>query len=95
MSSDRATSPPLPPYLADDELRDICAPLTQPAAMVRALEGMGLIVKTKPNGRPMVGRAHFEQVMNGGVPVPQDRRGREQEPNLQALKEYFETRRRR
>ncbi len=91
----RAKSSPLPPYLTDDELRDICAPLTQPAAMIRALESMGLIVKTKPNGRPMVGRAHFEQVMNGGVPVPEGRLGRDQEPNLRALKEYFETRRRR
>ncbi|HYE40266.1 MAG TPA: hypothetical protein VEB23_10060, partial [Ramlibacter sp.] len=35
------------------------------AAKVRYLQSLGLTVKTKPNGRPVVERAHYEQVMAG------------------------------
>lgn len=42
------------PFLTDTEILEICEPLTQPAAQVRHLEGLGLIVKRKPNGNPQV-----------------------------------------
>lgn len=53
-----------PPWLTDEELDDLCQPLTQAAAQIRFLRGLGLTVKTKPNGAPLVIRSHFEQVMN-------------------------------
>lgn len=56
-----------PPYLTDDEIAEICKPLRMPAAQRRHLERMGLIVKTKPNGQPIVARAEFERVMVGGM----------------------------
>lgn len=52
-------------YLADTEIADLCAPLTQPAAQVRYLQQMGLQVQRKPNGRPVVVRSHAERVLSG------------------------------
>lgn len=43
---------------------DLCAPLTQAAAQIRHLRSLGLVVRTKPSGAPLVMRAHFESVMN-------------------------------
>lgn len=45
-----------PPYLTDDEIAEICAPLKMPSAQRRHLERLGLIVKAKPNGKPLVAR---------------------------------------
>ena len=53
------------PWLTDEEIDDRCAGLVQNAAKVRYLQSLGLTVKTKPNGRPVVERAHYEQVMAG------------------------------
>ena len=53
------------PYLTEDELAEICAPLVTPAAQRRFLERLGLIVKVKPNGRPLVARGEFERVLVG------------------------------
>ena len=49
--------------LTDAEIDSICAGLTQNAAKVRYLERMGLVVRKKPNGRPLVNRAHYDAVM--------------------------------
>ena len=57
---------PLPPYLTDVEIAEICAPLKMPAAQRRYLERLGMIVKAKPNGRPLVARAEFDRVLVGG-----------------------------
>lgn len=54
------------PYLTDDEIADLCAPLVMPAAQARVLERMGFLVKKRPNGRPVVARCEFERVMSGG-----------------------------
>lgn len=71
-----------PPWLTNEELDDLCKPLTQAAAQIRFLRGLGLTVKTKPNGAPLVIRSHFEQVMNpAGTHKPQLRLG----PNRAAL----------
>ena len=77
----------LPPYLTDEEIAEICEPLKMPAAQRRHLERMGLIVKTKPNGQPIVARAEFERVMVGSVPgsVP-DRTATE--PNIAGLEAW-------
>ena len=50
------------PDLTDDEIAAICAGLRQPAAMVRYLQRLGVQVARKPNGRPLVSRAHYEAV---------------------------------
>jgi hypothetical protein len=49
------------PYLTEPEIAHITAPLTQPAARCRWLREQGLIVRERPNGEPLVGRAHFEE----------------------------------
>ena len=51
--------------LTDDEINQICEGLTQNAARVRYLQRMGLTVRTKPNGKPLVNRAHYDTAMNG------------------------------
>ncbi len=52
--------------LDDSEIDAICAGLTQNAAKVRYLRRMGLTVRQKPNGKPLVNRAHYDAVMLGG-----------------------------
>lgn len=55
-------------YLSDVEIADICAPLTMPSAQRRYLERLGMLVKSKPNGRPLLARGEFERVMIGRQP---------------------------
>lgn len=55
------------PWLSQDEIDDLCEPLTQAAAQVRALESLGLTVNVKPgNGRPIVLRSNVEAVLGPG-----------------------------
>lgn len=51
------------PWLSQEEIDDLCAPLTQHAAQLRFIRGLGLTVLTKPNGAPLLMRAHFDEVM--------------------------------
>lgn len=51
--------------LPDEEIDDICKPYTQNAAKVRYLRSLGLNVRQKPNGRPLVNRKHYDAVMGG------------------------------
>ena len=51
--------------LTNTEIDNICQGLTQNAAMVRHLRNMGLHVRQKPNGRPLVNRAHYDTVTAG------------------------------
>lgn len=48
--------------LTDEEIDNICDGYTQSAAKVRYLRGLGLTVERKPNGRPLVNRAHYDAV---------------------------------
>jgi hypothetical protein len=48
--------------LTDAEIDKICDGLTQSAAKVRFLRGLGLIVDRKPNGKPLVNRQHYDRV---------------------------------
>ncbi|OZI64590.1 DUF4224 domain-containing protein [Bordetella genomosp. 4] len=59
-----------PPYLTDEEIANICTPLTQPAAQMRHLKRLGLNARAKPNGRPLVARADFDRVMTSEQPAP-------------------------
>lgn len=48
--------------LTDAEIDAICAGYVQNAAKVRFLRAMGLNVRQKPNGRPLVNRIHYDAV---------------------------------
>lgn len=53
------------PWYSDTEVDDLCEGLTNNAAKVRHLQGMGLTVTRKPNGRPLVMRNHAELTLSG------------------------------
>jgi hypothetical protein len=52
------------PDLTDAEIDAICAGLVQNHAKVLYLQRLGLTVRRKPNGKPLVNRAHYDAVMN-------------------------------
>ncbi|MCA8437455.1 DUF4224 domain-containing protein [Burkholderia multivorans] len=80
----------LPPFLTDAELRRIAEPLRQPAAIMRWFKRAGFEVKKKPNGMPLVSRAHFEQVMCGrAVASDIDRGAGDCSPDTAALLQRF------
>lgn len=54
--------------LTDAEIDSICAGLVQNAAKVRCLRRMGLTVRQKPNGKPLVNRTHAESVLSPPEP---------------------------
>ncbi|CCD29983.1 conserved hypothetical protein [Candidatus Glomeribacter gigasporarum BEG34] len=51
------------PFLTDAELREIVKPLRQPAAIARWFKDQGFVTRIKPNGMPLISRAHFEAMM--------------------------------
>ncbi len=61
--------------LSDQEIDNICEGLKQNDAKVKFLRRMGLIVRQKPNGKPLVNRTHYETTMNGSASV-EARKGR-------------------
>lgn len=63
--------------LEDDEIDNICDGFVQNAAKIRYLRSLGLNVDRKPNGRPLVNRAHYNAIrgaankqMSGGTLQP-------------------------
>lgn len=60
------------PDLSDEEVDAICSGLRQNAAKARYLVQLGLHVERRPNGRPLVMRAHAEQVLAGRSPAAND-----------------------
>lgn len=54
-----------PIYLTAEEISALCPGLVQPAAQVRALRALGLTVKPRRDGTPLVSRANFERVFDG------------------------------
>ncbi|MBA3599091.1 MAG: DUF4224 domain-containing protein [Methylibium sp.] len=61
------------PDLTDEEIDAICAGLKQNAAKVRFLQRLGLKVERRPNGHPLVNRAHYNAVT--GVASPDETGG--------------------
>lgn len=51
------------PFLTDAEIAGICDGVASAAAQRRHLERLGMLVKEKPNGRPLVARSEFERVL--------------------------------
>lgn len=51
-------------HLTDAEIADITCPLKQGKARCKYIrENYGVLVKEKPNGQPLVGRAEFEAAL--------------------------------
>lgn len=71
-----------PPFLTDAEILTICEPLRAGHAQRKYFERQGMVVKTKPNGRPLIARGEFERVMIGrqADPTPHGT-----QPNVVAL----------
>lgn len=63
------------PYLTDEEVREVCDGLEQPAAMIRYLRDVvGVrVVHRKPNGMPLVGRDALNRALGGEAPGAQPR----------------------
>ena len=53
------------PNLTESEIAEICAPLVLGSAQCRYLQRLGMVVKRKPNGKPLIARGEFERVMIG------------------------------
>ena len=51
--------------LTDAEIDSICDGLVQNHAKIKYLERLGLLVRRKPNGRPLVNRQHYDATMGG------------------------------
>jgi len=78
------------PYLTDAEIAGICDPLTMPSAQARHLRALGMLVKAKPNGKPLVARSEFERVVGAGRYAPAN--DSHQGPNVVALSAHLEQR---
>ena len=52
--------------LTDMEIDEICGGLIQNKAKIRFLQSLGLMVRRKPNGKPLVNRQHYQNVMTSG-----------------------------
>lgn len=76
------------PFLTDSEVREIVSPLKQPAAIVRWFAIRGFVMKVKPNGLPLIGRHHFEEVMSGGK-SPTDEKRPSDGPDVKSLLDRF------
>lgn len=76
-----------PPFLTDVEIAAATEPLTQGAARVNYLRELGLHVQVKPNGQPLVGRSHFEEVMKGRILIEGAANDQPGGVNIKALRE--------
>lgn len=56
------------PWLSQEEIDAACTPLKQSAAQIRYLRSLGLTVRTKPSGAPLVMRQHAEETLNQQKP---------------------------
>jgi hypothetical protein len=80
------------PWYTDQEIDDLCEGLINNAAKVRYLRSMGLTVMRKPNGKPLLMRAHADLILAGlpSAPAPTDTEARTgAQPNLAGLIAQF------
>lgn len=75
-------------WLSQQDIDDLCEPLTQPAAQIRYLrDSLKLTVRAKPNGKALVLRSHVEDVL-GGLPAKKARQKAQEgdrQPNAAGL----------
>ena len=57
--------------LTDSEIDNICDGYVQNAAKVRFLRNLGLTVRIKPNGKPLVNRNHYDAVLGCATTIRQ------------------------
>jgi hypothetical protein len=81
------------PWLAQEEIDDLCKPLKQAAAQIRFMRSLGLTVRTKPNGAPLVMRANIDSVMGDSAKRSQGKPDGSRGPNREQLLERFNSRR--
>jgi hypothetical protein len=68
------------PWYTDQEIDDLCEGLNSNAAKCRYLRTQGLTVTQKPNGRPLVMRAHAEAVLSGLKQMLQEEAAQRERP---------------
>lgn len=86
-------STPPPPYLTDEEISQICDPLTQAAAQIRFLRRIGLKVEKKPGGHALVSRAEFERAMGAERQMPHIVEPSASNADVIALRQHWANRR--
>jgi hypothetical protein len=77
------------PHLTDAEVAEITEPLTQGAARRKFFERLGCkVVKTKPNGQPLVSRDDYARAISAQPPEKRPRGGPkpQDEPDWAALR---------
>lgn len=77
-----------PPWLTDEEIQSLTDGLTQAAARCRFLRKLGLTVRAKPNGDPLVMRANVEEVL-GPRATGKKTNGGKAGPNRSGLENLF------
>ncbi len=77
------------PWLSRKEIDDLCDPLVQKAAQCAYLHSLGLIVKRKPNGSPLVMRSNVEAVLGAVAPDQQAQTKTKTGPNRDGLVLHF------
>lgn len=82
------------PYLTEAEINEICSPLKNGAAQIRFLERLGMIVKPKPSGKPLLARAEFDRVMTGdrAAAPGSGANATSTSPNVVGLNSFFQQR---
>ena len=66
--------------LSDEEINHICSGYVQNAAKVRFLQNLGLTVRRKPNGKPLVNRRHYNTIMTSGQTIIKSSKNSQYEP---------------
>ncbi|MBI5786592.1 MAG: DUF4224 domain-containing protein [Rhodocyclales bacterium] len=77
------------PWLSQEEVDDLCKPLKQAAAQIRYMRALGLTVRTKPNGAPVVMRVNVDLVLGDNVTSTPAKPAERVGPNRGALVEMF------
>lgn len=80
------------PFVSAAHIDAMCDPLTQPAAQIRYLKGLGLNVATRPNGRPLLMKSELERVLGGRQNEAQPQAPGVIAPNITGLVELFNRR---
>jgi Domain of unknown function (DUF4224) len=57
-------------HLSREEVADMCRPLVQPAAQIRYLQSIGIRVRRRPDGTPLVLRADLQYEAARESPLP-------------------------
>lgn len=81
-----------PPYLTDAEINAMCEPLKQPSAQCRFLASKGILVTTKPNGRPLVLRSELDRVLGAGRFTTAAAASNHTAPNVAGLRSHLNQR---